>query len=111
MVVAKMRMNFHAMTTAVYVGLRSLGVVLEDTEFVDGKFTVYITVPSDTYNVLDTGEKLAGANLARRVQDTLDNMQVPAVVKYKIRDEVWTEEKSKMCLESAPEELFMFGRK
>jgi hypothetical protein len=98
-------MKFNAMTMGIYIGLRSMGVVLEDTKFVDGKFTVYITVPSDTYHVSATGEKMAGAYLAKRVQETLDNMKVPAVVKYKMRDEVWTKEKSEMALEAAQKEL------
>ena len=104
-------MKFNAMTMGIYIGLRSMGVVLEDTEFADGKFTVYITVPSDTYNVSATGEKMSGAYLAKRVQDTLNNAKVPAIVKYKIRDEVWTEEKSKLCIEAAQEELFMLQRR
>lgn len=74
------------------LGMMSLGIIIDKLD----ETALYISVPSAT---TDDRHALAGKQLAERIKGTLVEMGcADIVVKYKIRDEVWTKEKADLVL-------------
>lgn len=72
-----------------FIALCSLGVNIESVKHDKEKIVMYISVPKDS-----TAEtKVAGEKLALRVKDLFAHIVPNLTLKYKVRDEVWTQEK------------------
>lgn len=88
-------MNNDLLAQGILLGMSSFGIVLEKWE---GN-TLYISVPKDTTDYRDESEKLAGKKLADRVQTKLRDLGCRDLrIKFRLRDEIWTEEKRKSIL-------------
>ena len=88
-------MNNDLLAQGILLGMSSFGIVLEKWE---GN-TLYISVPKDTTDYRDESEKLAGKKLADRVQTKLRDLGCRDIrIKFRLRDEIWTEEKRKSIL-------------
>lgn len=88
-------MSNDLLAQGILLGMSSFGIVLEKWE---GN-TLYISVPKDTTDYRDESEKLAGKKLADRVQTKLRDLGCRDIrIKFKLRDEIWTEEKRKSIL-------------
>lgn len=85
-------MNNELMAKGMLLGMSSLGIVVDRLE----ENVLYISVPKDT---TDSRHALAGKALAKRLQTKMRELGYKdLVVKYKIRNEVWTKEKSDFIL-------------
>lgn len=92
---------------AMYITWRGLGVEICDVKETVDSLTLYISVPKDTDHLNTHGEKMSGAFLAKRIKETLLEMGVKRLsVKYKIRDEVWDDNKRKLAEIAAKKELY-----
>ena len=88
-------MSNDLLAQGILLGMSSFGIVIEKWE---GN-TLYISVPKDTTDYRDESEKLAGKKLADRVQTKLRDLGCRDLrIKFKLRDEIWTEEKRKSIL-------------
>lgn len=88
-------MNNDLLAQGILLGMSSFGIVLEKWE---GN-TLYISVPKDTTDYREESEKLAGKKLADRVQTKLRDLGCRDIrIKFRLRDEIWTEEKRKSIL-------------
>lgn len=98
------------MGQAMYLTWRGLGVEIDNVKESTDELVFYISVPKDTiaaHSVSSTGDKMAGAYLAKRVKKTMTDMGVKRLtVKYRVRDEVWTEDKRKLAEENARKEMY-----
>lgn len=75
----------------ILLGLSSFGMVIDKWE---GNI-MYIAVPKDTTDFDSNKEPLAGKKLADRIQTRLRDLGCKNLkIKYRIRDEIWTKEKS-----------------
>ena len=91
-----------------YITWRGLGVEICDIKETADSLTLYISVPKDTDQLNAHGEKMSGAFLAKRIKDTLIEMEVKRIsVKYKIRDEVWDNNKRKLAEIEAKKDLYV----
>ena len=88
-------MSNDLLAQGILLGMSSFGIVIEKWE---GN-TLYISVPKDTTDYRDESEKLAGKKLADRVQTKLRDLGCSDLrIKFRLRDEIWTEEKRKSIL-------------
>lgn len=88
-------MNNDLLAQGILLGMSSFGIVIEKWE---GN-TLYISVPKDTTDYRDESEKLVGKKLADRVQTKLRDLGCRDIrIKFRLRDEIWTEEKRKSIL-------------
>lgn len=88
-------MSNDLLAQGILLGMSSFGIVIEKWE---GN-TLYISVPKDTTDYRDESEKLAGKKLADRVQTKLRDLGCMDIrIKFRLRDEIWTEEKRKSIL-------------
>jgi hypothetical protein len=88
-------MSNDLLAQGILLGMSSFGIVIEKWE---GN-TLYISVPKDTTDYRDESEKLAGKKLADRVQTKLRDLGCRDLrIKFRLRDEIWTEEKRKSIL-------------
>lgn len=88
-------MSNDLLAQGILLGMSSFGIVIEKWE---GN-TLYISVPKDTTDYRDESEKLAGKKLADRVQTKLRDLGCRDIrIKFRLRDEIWTEEKRKSIL-------------
>ena len=103
-------MNNGMIGQAMYLTWLSLGVEIDNIKESTEELVLYISVPKDTvaaHSISSTGDKMAGAYLAKRVKKTMTDMGVKRLtVKYKVRDEIWTEDKRKFAEESAKKEIY-----
>lgn len=90
-----------------YITWRGLGIEICNIKETVDSLTLYVSVPKDTDHLNVHGEKMAGAFLAKRLKETLTEMGVKRLsVKYKIRDEVWDNNKRKLAEIAARQELY-----
>ena len=98
------------MGQGMYLAWRGLGVEIDNVKESTEELVLYISVPKDTVasnNTFSTGEKMAGAFLAKRIKKTMTAMGVKRLtVKYRVRDEIWTDDKRKFAEENARKEMF-----
>ena len=88
-------MNNDLLAQGILLGMSSFGILIDKWE---GN-TLYISVPKDTTDDRDELEKLAGKKLADRVQTKLRDLGCKNLkIKFRLRDEIWTEEKRKSIL-------------
>ena len=79
---------------AIYITWKELGV--EFIHIADERKPVifYITVPNDGEQIHIRESKTYGADLAKLFQNKMREFQSDCIVKYKVRNEFWTKEKS-----------------
>ena len=88
-------MDNRLLAEGMLLGMSSLGmeIVKWDSD------TMYISVPKETTDLSPTGEALAGKKLADRILTKLRDLGCKDLkIKYQIRDEIWTKEKSEHIL-------------
>lgn len=93
---------------AMYLGLSEFGLVIEkERESIDS-LEVYISVPEDTYQTNNKGEKMCGMLLAKRFKQILVEEGVKRLtVKARVRTgEEWTHEMAEQAYIKARQELF-----
>lgn len=98
------------MAKGIYLALRGLGVRINDMQENEYEIILYISVPQDTVaanSVSANGEKMAGAHLAKTLKEKMSHFvsDKRLVVKYKIRNEIWTDEKRKESEKDAKMEI------
>lgn len=99
-------MNLNTLSKVMLTTWYSFGAEIDDAIGA----TLYLSVPRDSDHVDAHGNTMAGAFLAKRIQDTFREMgATEIIVKYKIRDEYWTEEKYEDA--KAQASRMYFGRK
>ncbi len=87
-------MNNELMAKVMMTTFRGLGIQIEDWVDTTASTTIYISVPKETTDIRPTGVKLAGKALADRMLTSMKDMGANnLVIKFRIRDEVWTREK------------------
>ena len=90
-------MSSSLMSKGICIAWAGLGVVIDNIIENGNKITMYISVPKDTIaaqSISATGNKMCGPYLANRLRTTLNEITgVENVVMFKIRDEIWTDEK------------------
>lgn len=98
-------MNNELLAKGMALGLRSMGIEIDDWEDDYDSTTVWISVPREAE--CDNGINLAGKALADRWMTKMREMGVKNFkVKYRIRDEVWTEEKKRAAVERGKREMY-----
>jgi hypothetical protein len=77
------------------LGMSSFGMVIDKWE----DNIMYISVPKESTDYGPTGEVLVGKKLADRIQTKLRDLGAQDLkIKYRIRDEVWSKEKTNRVL-------------
>lgn len=98
-------MNNELLAKGMALGLRSMGIEIDDWEDDYDSTTVWISVPREAECA--NGINLAGKALADRWMTKMREMGVKNFkVKYRIRDEVWTEEKKRAAVERCKREMY-----
>ena len=83
------------------------GVIIDNTEETQESLTIYISVPSSSYQKNEKGEEMSGKFLAKRFKETMIDMGVKRLtVKCKIRDEIWTEVKKQEAELNMKKQIF-----
>ena len=83
-------MNIEDLLGGFLLGLSAAGMIIEKWE----EDVLYISVPKAT-NIRDLP---VGKQLADRIQTNLQDLGINIKIKYMLRDELWTQEKSKQIL-------------
>lgn len=90
-------MNNSLIAKSVVIAWAGYGVIINNIVEDSGRLTIYMSVPKDTVCSMSTsatGQKMCGSYLANRLQTTLNEMtRMKNVVMYKVREEVWNDEK------------------
>ena len=88
-------MNNKILAEGILLALSSFGMIIEKWE---GNI-MYVSVPKYSTDYGHGQEVLAGKKLADRIQTKLRDMGCKDVqIKYRLRDEIWSEEKRKRIL-------------
>jgi hypothetical protein len=90
-------MDNRLLAQGMLLGLESFGLEIDKWE----DNIMYISVPKDTtdFGPDNNGEAIAGKKLADRVQTKFRDMGCKDLkIKYRIRDEVWSKEKTNRVL-------------
>lgn len=82
------------MGKAIFIGLCYMGVQIDGVD--KGKNIVYISVPEESVDYNQTSVLKAPQDLARFIKDKVFGTTFN--VKYKIRNEVWTEDKKEKAI-------------
>jgi hypothetical protein len=86
-------MNTKLLAQGLLLGMKSLGIMVDKLD----ENVLYISVPSAT---TDARHPLAGRQLAAQLKSKFAEMcNTDIIVKYKVRDEVWTKEKADLVLQ------------
>lgn len=102
-------MNNELMAKGMALGMRSMGIEIENWEDDYDSTTVWISVPKETNDTGSGGMNLAGKALADRFMTKMRDIGCPNFkVKFRIRDEIWTKEKRLAAIEQGKRE--MYGR-
>lgn len=77
------------------VAYAGMGVIINKSTTEGGKHILYISVPYSSYLQNSRGVQLAGSVLAEKIKQHLSMKpgKMPVEIKYKIRQEHWTETK------------------
>lgn len=88
-------MEAYELPEDVLVAYAGIGVIINKAITEGGKHILYISVPSSSYLQNAQGVQLAGSVIAEKVKQHLSMKpgKLPIEVKYKIRQEHWTEAK------------------
>lgn len=85
---------------AVYITWREFGIEFIHIADERKPATFYIIVPNDGEQLHPREPKTYGDNLAKLFKNKMREFQSDCIVKYKIRNEFWTKEKSKQVRET-----------
>lgn len=78
---------------AIYIVWASFGVVIEKINESVNNFEIFISVPKSSYYNDVHGNEMAGDFLAKRFKDKMKDIGVKRlVVRYRVRNEYWTEQ-------------------
>ena len=92
---------------AAYIVWMSFGIVLDKVNESVNSLEMYISVPSSSYHYDANNNQMAGDFLAKRFKTVLTEIGIKRLtVKYKIRNEHWTEEMSKNATVRATQEIY-----
>ena len=81
---------------SIYIVWMSFGVVIEKINESVDSLEVFISVPKSSYHKDVHGNEMAGDILAKRFKDKMKGIGVKRlVVRYRVRDEYWTEQMGK----------------
>ena len=81
---------------SIYIVWMSFGVVIEKINESVDSLEVFISVPKSSYHKDVHGNEMAGDHLARRFKDKMRGIGVKRLtVRYRVRDEYWTEQMGK----------------
>jgi hypothetical protein len=104
-------MDKELMAKGMALGMKSMGIFIEDWQDTPESTTVWISVPKESTDAVPGLEPLAGKKLADRfrtkMQELIGNNFI-FYTKFRIRDEVWTKEKR--LAEEARGKREMYGR-
>lgn len=90
-----------------YIVWKSLGIIIERINESVDNFEVFISVPSSSYHKDVNGNEMAGDHLAKRFKIALKDMGVKRLtVKYRVRNEYWTEEMYKDAIVKAKQDIY-----
>lgn len=88
-------MDNRLLAEGMLLGMSSFGVIINKWD----ENTIYISVPKDTTYLSELGEALAGKKLADRLQTRFRDLGCGDLkIKYQIRDEIWSKEKTDRIL-------------
>lgn len=80
---------------AVYIVWASFGVEIEKVNESVDSLEIFISVPKSSYKINTHGNEMAGDYLAKLFKDKMKDMGVKRLtVRYRIRNEYWTEQMS-----------------
>lgn len=100
-------MNNELMAKGMALGIRSIGIEIDDWEDTYDSTTVWISVPRETTDTEQGGVNLAGKALADRFMTKMRDMGCKNFrVKFRIRDEVWTKEKRLEAIKQGQREMY-----
>ena len=78
---------------SIYIVWMSFGIVIEKVKESVDSLEIFISVPKSSYRNDVHGNEMAGDHLARRFKDTMKGIGVKRLtVRYRVRDEYWTEQ-------------------
>lgn len=92
---------------AVYIVWASFGVEIEKINESVDSLEIFISVPKSSYQNDAHGNEMAGDYLAKRFKDTMKDMGVKRLtVKYRVRNEHWTEQMYKDAIVKARQTIY-----
>ena len=91
---------------ATLIGLAGFGVVIDKISDAQNGLIIYFSVPQSSTHKNVHGQEMAGQLLAMRVKETLIDMGVKAVFKYRIRLEDWNDNKRAAAEDEMKREIF-----
>lgn len=78
---------------AVYIVWASFGIEIEKVNESVDNLEIFISVPKSSYRNDVHGNEMAGDHLAKRFKDKMKGIGVKRLtVRYRVRDEYWTEQ-------------------
>lgn len=100
-------MNNELMAKGMVLGMRSMGIEIDDWEDSFNSTTIYISVPKETNDTGPDGFSLAGKPLADRLMTKMKDMGCKNFnVKFRIRNEIWTKEKRLAAVEQGKRDMY-----
>lgn len=92
---------------AMLITWAGFGVIIDNEVETQENYTIYISVPKSSYNKDVHGKEMSGNFLAKRFKEILTEMGIKRLtVKYKIRDEIWTEAKKQEAELNMKKQIF-----
>lgn len=78
---------------SIYIAWMSFGIVIEKVNESVDSLEIFISVPKSSYLNDVHGNEMAGDHLAKRFNDKMKGIGVKRLtVRYRVRDEYWTEQ-------------------
>ena len=92
---------------SIYIVWMSFGIVIEKVNESVDSLEIFISVPKSSYRHDVHGNEMAGDHLARRFKDTMKGIGVKRLtVRYRVRDEYWTEQMYKDAIVKAKQMIY-----
>lgn len=92
---------------AAYITWMSFGVEIDKVNESADELELFISVPKSSYKKDVDNNEMASDFLAKRFKTVLSEMGVKRlVVKYRIRNECWTEKMSKQAIKKATQTIY-----
>ena len=92
---------------SIYIVWMSFGIVIEKVNESVDSLEIFISVPKSSYRNDVHGNEMAGDHLARRFKDTMKGIGVKRLtVRYRVRDEYWTEQMYKDAIVKAKQMIY-----
>lgn len=92
---------------AILITWAGFGLIIDKEIENQENYIIYVSVPKSSFHKDAYGEEMSGDFLAKRFKEILIEMGVKRLtVKYKIRDEIWTETKKQEAELNMRKKLF-----